>query len=516
MEDTTTPPTVGLVGLGINMYSPLCATSCHNILSRPQLNSSVPNEHGSHGGRHSPATGRAPEAFITPPYCYATDDSYLTSLAYCFDHYCGVEGDYVLTWELEKLWSENTAQGLMEPKWSYREALSHARETLGDDQPRVWNHGVMNYTAAANQTRYDIVYGSFDTSEHSETMHARHELIALVVGAGIPVILTLAQYLPFALTLSDKLAPYLSSSIYRDYNIRILPYWLGNALTVGESLYVFTYVVLNVVICFVDYRHQWPHRMYRSEYVEIMFNVADRTGIIEFAIAPLGVRWPDHPDTHAYAYFPKLSWRVWENHPFSVVRTSLIRRAQRGKPGEPTESTESSEVSSYSGKSSDSQAEKGVDVTVRPAGGPAPITTTTGLTLYVKKSKGMTKYFQQAEKLTTLIEGPYSDRSHDDLMLCDKLVCFGGGVGITGVLPLTAAHSNAKVYWNMKESDSALAADLTAVTDSLDESEVRVGQRFDVHDVLDMESSGRYEKIGVVVCGPCALCDDVRATVSRL
>ncbi|KEY71307.1 hypothetical protein S7711_05899, partial [Stachybotrys chartarum IBT 7711] len=186
----------------------------------------------------------------------------------------------------------------------------------------------------------------------------------------------------------------------------------------------------------------------------------------------------------------RIFWRVWENHPFSVVRTSPIRRAQRGKPGEPTESTESSEVSSYSGKSSDSQAEKGVDVTVRPAGGPAPITTTTGLTLYVKKFKGMTKYFQQAEKLTTLIEGPYSDRSHDDLMLCDKLVCFGGGVGITGVLPLTAAHSNAKVYWNMKESDSALAADLTAVTDSLDESEVRVGQRFDVHDVLDMESSG--------------------------
>lgn len=49
-------------------------------------------------------------------------------------------------------------------------------------------------------------------------------LIALIVGVGIPVFLTLAQHLPFASTLSNKLAPYLSSSIYRDYNIRTLPY----------------------------------------------------------------------------------------------------------------------------------------------------------------------------------------------------------------------------------------------------------------------------------------------------
>lgn len=211
--------------------------------------------------------------------------------------------------------------------------------------------------------------------------------------------------------------------------------------------------------------------------------------------------------------FPKLSWGVWENHPFSVVPTSLIRRAQKGKLGE---STEASEVPNCSGKGSDSQAEKGVDVTVRPAGGPASITATTVLTLYIKKYKGMTKYLKQAEKFTTLIQGPFSDRSHDELMLCDRLVCFGGGVGITGVLPLVAAHSNAKLYWSMKEADFALAADLAVVTDSLDESEVCVGHRYDVRDVLDMESSGRYEKIGVVVCGLGALCDEVRATVSRL
>lgn len=170
----TTTPAVGLVGMGIEMYKPLCATSCHNILSRPELNCSVPNEHGGHGMRHSPASGRPPEPFVTPPHCHATDESYLTSLAYCFEYYCGEDGDGLLNWELEKFWSEKAARGVVEPKWSYREALARAKEILGDEEPRVWNFGVMNYTAAANQSRYDSVYGSFDTAEYAEVMHARY------------------------------------------------------------------------------------------------------------------------------------------------------------------------------------------------------------------------------------------------------------------------------------------------------------------------------------------------------
>lgn len=172
--DQTTTPLVGLVGFGIDMYKPLCATSCHNFFSRPELACSVPNEHGGHGMRHSPASGRPAELFITHPWCHATDESYLTSLAYCFDVFCGPDGDNVPNWELEKFWSKKAAGGAMEPKWSYREALAHAREILGDEKPRVWNFGVMNYTAAVNQSRYDSAYGSFNTAEYAEVMHARY------------------------------------------------------------------------------------------------------------------------------------------------------------------------------------------------------------------------------------------------------------------------------------------------------------------------------------------------------
>jgi hypothetical protein len=499
------------------------------------------------------------------------------------------------------------------------------------------------------------------------------------VGAGIPILLTLVNYLPWGTTLSNKLAPYLDMSIFKGYHVRILPYWLGNATTLGQALYILSFFILNVVVSAVDYQTYTPHRMYNSTYIELMYYVANRTGLIAFAIVPLvvllasrnnillwltnwshgtfiilhrwvgrvfiiqcivhsiaelhlfryrgrypaeekkpywqwgivatvaavtilfvgitwmrrkhyeiflithillvillligswyhvqllyfgtrgyenwlyacfavwaadrllrllwvaktgvknstvtelsndlvridieGVRWEHRPGAHAYAYFPTLSWRVWENHPFSVVPTALIRRSQQGSI---TDGEKTPDSSSTSEGSNPVQIEKGIDVTGHKVGTMKGITTTTGVTLYIKRSKGMTGMLKSNQKLTTLLEGPYKDRSHKNLELCDRLVCLAGGVGITGVIESAASHLNSKLYWSMKENDAPLAQDLESVTSHLGEAEVRVGQRFNVREILELESEGGYKRIGVVVCGPEALCDDVRAIVTRM
>ena len=57
----------------------------------------------------------------------------------------------------------------------------------------------------------------------------------------------------------------------------------------------------------------------------------------------------------------------------------------------------------------------------------------------------------------------------------------------------------------MEHLDGALA--------SVADKQVRIGSRFDVAQLLAGEIAAGWERVGVVVCGPGALCDDVRDAV---
>lgn len=41
-----------------------------------------------------------------------------------------------------------------------------------------------------------------------------------------------------------------------------------------------------------------------------------------------------------------------------------------------------------------------------------------------------------------------------------------------------------------------------------------IGQRFSIKDLLQKEIDAGYGKVGVVVCGPAEMCDEVRASVA--
>ena len=60
-----------------------------------------------------------------------------------------------------------------------------------------------------------------------------------------------------------------------------------------------------------------------------------------------------------------------------------------------------------------------------------------------------------------------------------------------------------------------LVDDLSTVLNGLREKQISVGTRLDIATILEAEEAEGWKRIGVVVCGPGGLCDDVRHFVSR-
>ena len=91
------------------------------------------------------------------------------------------------------------------------------------------------------------------------------------------------------------------------------------------------------------------------------------------------------------------------------------------------------------------------------------------------------------------------------------MLLIGGGIGITGLLPWINNHLNTKLYWSVKDSAEGLVHSLDAALGNV-EKDVRIGRRLDFDSLLREESG--WAKIGVLVCGPAGMCDDVRAAVA--
>jgi predicted ferric reductase len=218
------------------------------------------------------------------------------------------------------------------------------------------------------------------------------------------------------------------------------------------------------------------------------------------------VRWEAVPGRHTYAYFPTVNpLRPWENHPFSIIPTALLQ--SRGH------SVTNSGSSTGSQHSADDVEKTGTSTAVTRTstnGG-----TTSGISLYVRKSTGITKALQSHASLLTLLDGPYPNNSTASVLKTDRLILIAGGIGITATLPFIAHHPNVKLYWSVKSVAEGLVTDLNSVLNGLREKRVSVGQRLDVGDILEKEEAEGWKRIGVVVCGPGGLCDDVRDQVSR-
>ncbi|KAH6912983.1 metalloreductase [Coprinopsis sp. MPI-PUGE-AT-0042] len=216
---------------------------------------------------------------------------------------------------------------------------------------------------------------------------------------------------------------------------------------------------------------------------------------------------------HVYAYFPTLSWRVWENHPLSVLST-FTSVASSTSINEKSDSdidlkaepdhTHSLEVSR--------EIQPRVTLLIRPVTG-----TTQALATRLRASGGHLS-------LPIILESSYhANGSVRDLEHCSTLLCIAGGVGITAVVPILKSFggARAKLVWSMRNEWA-----LRAVRPELDdlkrrsvEVETRVGgERLSMMDVVrdELQREGVHSDLGIVVCGPAGMADDVRAAVGQL
>jgi len=226
-----------------------------------------------------------------------------------------------------------------------------------------------------------------------------------------------------------------------------------------------------------------------------------------------GLRWAGKPGYYAYAYFPTLNpLRPWENHPFSINSTALFHSRKHSVPAP----TSGDDVSRTGSSDAEHDAEKG-SARAAMAQTQAVIdarTGSAGVTFFIRKNTGVTRLLQKNAGMLALVEGPYSNNPTEAVLKCDRVLLIGGGIGITGLLAWLGAYPNVKLAWSVRESAEVMVRELETVLEGVADKEVLVGERLDVRGLLEREL--KWERVGVVVCGPGGLCDDVRREVARM
>lgn len=312
-----------------------------------------------------------------------------------------------------------------------------------------------------------------------------------------------------------------------------LPYWIWGcvgtvacvAMCIKSIFRTWRYelfLILHIILAVFVLAGTWYHLVYRFEYrwgyhwmlyacfavwvFDRILRVAlvVRNGRLDATLTQLGpivrvdlegVNWTG-PGRHGYVYFPLVrKWAPWESHPFSVIPSHLLAAA-RGSSG-----------SSDGANTPKLETGSGVPVLISPA--------TRGITFYVKAHSGLTRTLyalaSKGSPTTALLEGPYG---HSSIPTCDRLIMIAGGVGITATLPFLGTHHNAKLYWSVRDHMRPLVSDIEgSKVLAGGEKEVVVGGRFNLREVIEIEAAQGGEVLGVVVCGPSGMCDEVRRIV---
>ncbi|KAG7429455.1 hypothetical protein Forpi1262_v010122 [Fusarium oxysporum f. sp. raphani] len=136
--------------------------------------------------------------------CIATNSDFLHTLAYCLSTRCAD----VSPSELESYWAgQATGDKTVSAEWTYGSALA-------------------NY-----QYDFNVFF------DWEESVQSTYVIILISIGVATPVFFSALGYIPFMNRPIDKIRPYLIyPSTFRGYNIRPLPYLLGNAPTIGQGL----------------------------------------------------------------------------------------------------------------------------------------------------------------------------------------------------------------------------------------------------------------------------------------
>lgn len=236
-------------------------------------------------------------------------------------------------------------------------------------------------------------------------------------------------------------------------------------------------------------------------------------------------------DGHVYLYFPTLSWRVWESHPFSVLSShtggsprNLGTQDQGPLLGVEADGGEKgvSHSTNVVQRSNSSSSAEAVSNSTLQAPRPRAVVLVRPQTGTTKNLLERTRAAGERLQLTVLVESSYhANPSARELTHCSTLIGIAGGVGITAVLPMarTFGGLRSRIWWGAKHNDiiRAILPEVRQLSPSI-ELETVVGSRLPVGDILRDELLRDNEKgsVGIIVCGPATMADDVRRAVGEL
>ncbi|KAI5456993.1 ferric reductase-like protein transmembrane component 4 [Mariannaea sp. PMI_226] len=669
----------GFVGYGIDAYSPTCAFACRDAISGATLNCST-KESGTMDGMDGMDDMGMSGEVMTDPECYATDDAFLQTLAWCISTRCNDTS----VWKLERYWKANAVGSddvQPDPKEPYQFAL---QKVHGTPVAIYAETGVLNETSVV---AYDLWYQNYHTDVifwGQERKQEKYGLVIFLSGVILPIAFSLLRFVPFPTVWRSKfnawiIDPPLIGSKHDAPSF----FGLVHVPKRGQALFIFYFIVINVVLSAVNYEYSDPNTWYPGDVWRwICMLISNRLGLLSFANLPLvflyagrnnlllwltnwshstflllhrwiaaiatlqailhsliyldvyvktgthasesqkpywywgiigtlgmtilfptsmfpirkkvyelfltwhvaisilivaGCYWhiifefqhkwgyetwiiicmaiwafdrifrvlrlarhgvktaliepidgeyvkvtvPGVSSSgHAYLYFPTLTWRVWENHPFSVASTFV-----------PTTTGSSSAASLTPRKCEDDIEGKAVatsaTTTVSLGGGShasdSPHSSKehyrAGITFYIRTQSGLTALLQTRRTIPVLIEAGYSSNAliSESLHKSATLIGLAGGVGITAVLPHLRSHlGRAQLYWGCRTQ--ALVDDIrgTGALDSV-EAEIFVSKRMSIRDVLETElANGPTCETCVLVSGPEEMIDEVRNVVGEI
>lgn len=201
---------------------------------------------------------------------------------------------------------------------------------------------------------------------------------------------------------------------------------------------------------------------------------------------------------HAYLYFPTLTWRVWENHPFSVV-SAILPPSDRPSTLKHHADVEKLGISAGSFDSDSPERRSQSSATI-------------GLTFLLRSRLGVTRLLRKHASLPVLVESAYGP--HEDLSEYALLICIAGGVGISACLPYLRAHAGAtKLFWAARSQ--GIIDDMAPWISGV-EHETYVGKRMNIPEVLHNEFRENTSTTVVLVSGPSQMADEVRCVMSQL
>ncbi|KAH6643451.1 ferric reductase like transmembrane component-domain-containing protein [Truncatella angustata] len=282
----------GIVGFGVSLYQDLCCQACHDSLTSLYLNCSIFDTDSGMSDMDMNDMGVDMPMGTTSDECYATNIPWLQTMAYCIQQNCNADG-----YPSEKqatCFSHQAVAGASEP--TFEDSLPANAPTLELPDDAMW----LNMTSLVNHDLYYSTHGTLGEFARSEYLHTTYSLILYLIVIGICIGCGILNHI---MSTFPRLQKLLQTSkhwtklrrliwlpaLFESRRLEPLPSQLGYVPSRALSIFIFVYIVLNVILSSISFQSFQPNIWFMSSGFEFCEYVGNRTGILSFVNTSIAI-----------------------------------------------------------------------------------------------------------------------------------------------------------------------------------------------------------------------------------